>query len=77
MVSKIVDNGVSHKDMAYILQVGGIMVVLSIVAIGANVCNIYYSSRASVGFAAELRKGMFGKIQEYQLYAGQFDQLSY
>jgi len=65
LMSKIVDNGVSHKDMAYILQVGGIMVVLSIVAIGANIGNIYYSSRASVGFAAELRKGMFGKIQEF------------
>jgi ATP-binding cassette subfamily B multidrug efflux pump len=65
LMSKIVDNGVSHKDMAYILHVGGIMVVLSVVAIGANVGNIYYSSRASVGFAAELRKGMFGKIQEF------------
>jgi ATP-binding cassette subfamily B multidrug efflux pump len=36
LMSKIVDNGVSHKDMAYILQVGGIMVVLSVIAIGAN-----------------------------------------
>jgi ATP-binding cassette subfamily B protein len=65
LMSKIVDNGVSHKDMAYILQIGGIMVLLSIVAIGANVGNIYYSSHASVGFAAELRKGMFHKIQEF------------
>ncbi|MBB6130684.1 ABC transporter ATP-binding protein [Mucilaginibacter lappiensis] len=65
LMSKIVDNGVGHKDMAYILQVGGIMVALSVIAIGANVGNIYYSSHASVGFAAELRKGMFGKIQEF------------
>jgi len=33
-------------------------------AIAANVGNIYYSSHASVGFAAELRKGMFNKIQK-------------
>jgi len=36
LMSKIVDNGVSYKDMAYILQIGGIMVLLSIVAISAN-----------------------------------------
>jgi ATP-binding cassette subfamily B protein len=40
------------------------MVALSLVAIAANVGNIYYSSHASVGFAAELRKGIFNKIQK-------------
>ena len=65
LMSKIVDLGVKQKDMAYILHTGGFMVLLSIVAIVANVGNIYYSSQASVGFAAELRKGMFRKIQEF------------
>src|SRR5476651_935698 len=65
LMSKIVDFGVRQKNMAYILQTGGIMVILSLIAIAANVGNIYYSSHASVGFAAELRKGMFSKIQEF------------
>ena len=65
LMSKIVDVGVGHKDLHYILQTGGLMLVLSIIAIGANVGNIYYSSHASVGFAAEVRKGMFRKIQEF------------
>jgi ATP-binding cassette subfamily B protein len=64
LMSKIVDLGVSQKDMSYVLHTGGIMVALSILAIAANVGNIYYSSHASVGFAAELRKGMFNKIQK-------------
>jgi len=65
LMSKIVDNGVSQKSLPYIFQTGGIMVALSILAIAANIGNIYYSSQASVGFAAELRKGMFRKIQEF------------
>jgi len=65
MMSKIVDNGVMNKNLFYILQTGGIMVGLSLIAIAANVGNIYYSSHASVGFAAELRKGLFVKIQEF------------
>jgi ATP-binding cassette subfamily B multidrug efflux pump len=62
LMSKIVDLGILHKNMHYILQTGGIMVFLSLVAIAANVGNIYYSSHASVGFAAELRKGLFSKL---------------
>jgi ABC-type multidrug transport system, ATPase and permease components len=64
LMSKIVDLGVSQKNMSYVLHTGGIMVGLSLLAIAANVGNIYYSSHASVGFAAELRKGMFNKIQK-------------
>jgi ATP-binding cassette subfamily B protein len=65
LMSKIVDLGVRQKSLSYILQTGGIMVLLSLIAIAANVGNIYYSSHASVGFAAELRKGLFNKIQQF------------
>jgi ATP-binding cassette subfamily B multidrug efflux pump len=65
LMSKIVDTGVGHKDLTYIYQTGGIMILLSLIAIAANIGNIYYSSHASVGFAAEVRKGMFSKIHEF------------
>jgi ATP-binding cassette subfamily B protein len=58
LMSKIVDFGVSQKNMGYILHTEGIMVMLSLVAIAANVGNIYYSSHVSVGLAAELQKGI-------------------
>ena len=64
-MSKIVDKGIGQKNLDYILHTGGIMVVLSVIAIAANIGNIYFSSQASVGFAAELRKGLFNKIQEF------------
>ncbi len=65
LMSKIVDNGVGQKSMSYILHTGGIMLGLSLVAITANIGNIYYSSHASVGFAAELRKGLYNKILKF------------
>lgn len=65
LMSDIVDHGVRQKSLHYILQTGCIMVFLSLLAIAANIGNIYYSSHASVGFAAELRKKLFYKIQEF------------
>src|SRR5450755_4779097 len=65
LMSDIVDQGIRLKSLHYILHTGGIMVLLSLVAIAANIGNIYYSSHASVGFAAELRKGLFNKIQKF------------
>ncbi len=65
LMSRIVDIGVGRKDLDYILHTGLLMVGLSLVAILANVGNIYFSSRASVGFSAELRKGLFNKIQQF------------
>jgi len=65
LMSKIVDVGIGHKSMSYILQTGALMVGLSLVAIAANIGNIYFSSQASVGFSAELRKSMFEKIQQF------------
>ena len=64
-MSVIVDQGIKQKNLHQILLTGSIMVALSLLAIAANIGNIYYSSHASVGFAAELRKGIFSKIQEF------------
>ncbi|HEY4935288.1 MAG TPA: ABC transporter ATP-binding protein, partial [Puia sp.] len=65
LMSDIVDQGIRQKSLHYILQTGSVMVILSLLAIAANIGNIYYSSHASVGFAAELRKRLFSKIQEF------------
>lgn len=65
LTSKIVYNGVTQKSLDYIFHTGGIMIILSVIAITANIGSIYFSSQASVGFAAELRKGLFNKIQQF------------
>lgn len=65
MMSKIVDIGIQHKNLSYIIRTGGFMVGLSLLAILANVGNIWYSSQGSVGLATALRKELFSKIQDF------------
>ncbi len=65
MMSKIVDAGIPHKDISFIIRTGAYMVGLSLLAILANIGNIAYSSRASVGFVTGLRQGLFNRIQEF------------
>lgn len=65
LMAIIVDDGVMKKDLSTILHIGLIMVIFSVVAILANIANVYCSSKASVGFATDLRKKMFHKIQQF------------
>jgi ATP-binding cassette subfamily B multidrug efflux pump len=65
LMSQIVDQGVQRKNLHEVVMTGIIMLGLSFIAIVGNVGNIYYSSQASVGFAAELRQGLFTKIQQF------------
>ncbi len=65
LMSRIVDQGIQNRNIPYILQTGGLMVFLALLAIVANAGNIYYSSIASVGFVTGLRKSLFQKILQF------------
>lgn len=65
IMSKIVDVGVAHKDMYYVLRLGGIMLLVTALgALAATGRNII-SSRVSQKFGAELRLDLFKKIQGF------------
>ncbi len=61
----IIDNGVEKGNMKYVLTIGAIMVVVSIFSLSFGVLAGKYAARASAGFARNLRKGMYDKIQSY------------
>ncbi|WP_245586393.1 ABC transporter ATP-binding protein [Olivibacter sitiensis] len=65
LMSDIVDVGIKNSDLPYVYRTGGLMVLLSVIAILANIGNIYYSSRASVGSVTHLRNAIFRKIQSF------------
>ena len=73
MVQRIVDVGISQRDMAVVLQTGGYMVGLSvigvIVGIGCSTASVF----AAQGFGADLRDALFSKVQS--LSFGNIDQL--
>ncbi|MBS4175299.1 ABC transporter ATP-binding protein [Bacillus sp. FJAT-49736] len=63
IMSKIVDVGVANKDLSYVLQKGGLMLLITAIgAISASTRNIM-SCIVSQNFGAELRSDLFKKIQ--------------
>lgn len=73
MIERIVDNGISARNMTVVIQTGELMILLAFVgAIGGVGCTIF-SVLASQGFGADLRSAMFRKIQS--LSFGNLDRL--
>ncbi len=62
LVADIVDVGIRHGDTAYILQRCGLMVLLGVIGLAASITAQYFSAKAAVGMASELRLALFEKI---------------
>ena len=65
LMASIIDYGVNAGDMTHILKVGSLMIVIAIIGLLAGLGGAKYGARASKGFARNLRKAMFDKIQTY------------
>ena len=65
LMAKIVDVGIASKDVTYVTRMGALMVGIAILALIFGVAASITSANASMGFASELRKGIFNKIQSF------------
>lgn len=65
LMGKIVDVGVATKDLGYIGRTGVLMVAIALVCMALGSLNAKFSAEASQGFAANLRKALFDKIQSF------------
>lgn len=64
LMARIVDNGVMTRDISVVTRLGLTMLGVSLVGLTANFVNVFISSNASVGFATDLRRKLFDKIQK-------------
>ena len=68
-MAMLIDNGINGNggegDLGYILIMSGVLVVCCIISLLGGFGGGKYGAIASTGFAANLRKDMFHKIQEY------------
>ncbi len=62
VVADIVDVGIANGDTRYILQRCGLMVLLGLIGLAASITAQYFSAKAAVGMACELREALFCKI---------------
>ncbi|MBV9021348.1 MAG: ABC transporter ATP-binding protein [Ktedonobacteraceae bacterium] len=74
LMADIVDKGIVRKDIGYIWQIGGLMLL---VTIGGTICAIFgslYSARVAVGFGKILRAKIFHHAEKFSLH--EFDSVS-
>lgn len=64
-MGKIIDIGIATGDSSYILKTGLIMIVFAIISMIGGFGCMYFSSKSAYGFAANLRKDLIAKIQEF------------
>ncbi len=62
VVADIIDNGIKNGDTGYIWQRCALMVLLGFIGLAASVTAQYFSAKAAVGMASELRFALFQKI---------------
>ncbi|MBE7020955.1 MAG: ABC transporter ATP-binding protein [Ruminococcaceae bacterium] len=65
LMSRIIENGIMKGNTSYIVNVGILMVLVAIFAAFSGVMNARCSAKAGVSFAADLRAGIFSKVQEF------------
>ncbi|HXR21669.1 MAG TPA: ABC transporter ATP-binding protein [Acidimicrobiales bacterium] len=63
--AEIIDNGVVKGDTSYILGAGGVMLAVSVVQMACSVGAVYFGSRTAMAFGRDLRREVFGRVQEF------------
>lgn len=65
MVARIIDNGITKGDRAYILQAGGQMAVIALIGVAGTILMGYCCARLSSFITADIRNDVFKKTQTF------------
>lgn len=65
LMAMIVDNGIEKGNMKYVTIVGIVMLVMAFLSLTFGAVAGRTGAKASTGFAKNLRRGMFHRIQDY------------
>ncbi|MBE5958336.1 MAG: ABC transporter ATP-binding protein [Lachnospiraceae bacterium] len=65
MMSSIIDNGIDKGNLRHVYILGGVMVVFAVLGLLSGLGGGVFAAKASTGFAKNLRKAMYDKIQTF------------
>ncbi len=65
LMSLIINNGVSDRNIPYIIIVGIVMIVTAVLMAFGGIGGAYFGAKASINFAADLRKDAFDSVQKF------------
>jgi len=74
LTADIVNNGVVKGDTNYILRVGGIMLLVTLVGTICAVAGSFYSAKVAIGFGRLIRGKLFKRVGSFSLH--EFDKVS-
>lgn len=64
-MAHIINQGVEQQNIAYIIVAALLMILCAVLMMTGGVGGAYFGAKASVNFAADLRKDVFAKIQTF------------
>ena len=73
LMSDIVDKGVVGKDIGLIIETGLVMLGFTLIVSVCTVVARLFASKTAVGFARDLRRDIFQKVESYSL--NEFDKI--
>ena len=69
LMASLVNDGIRGNDgagdMSHIIKMGILMIVAALIGLGGGIMGGVFGAKASAGFAKNLRKGMFDRIQTF------------
>lgn len=65
LMAKIVDVGIANRDIGYVVRIGGLMLLLALMALIFGVLSSKFAAEASMGFGTEVRGALFDKVQGF------------
>jgi ATP-binding cassette subfamily B multidrug efflux pump len=73
LMSDIVDTGIVKGDTAYILRVGGLMLLVALGGVACSIVAAWLSARVGMGFGRDLRRRVFTRVEGFSL--SEFDRI--
>ena len=61
----IIDRGIATRNTAYILQVGGQMLAITVVQIACAITAVYFGARLAMAFGRDLRGAVFAQVGSF------------
>ena len=65
VVADIIDVGIAHRDSAYVLGRGGILILLGLIGLSSSITAQYFAAKAAVGCSTQMRGALFRHLNSF------------
>jgi ATP-binding cassette subfamily B protein len=68
LLADIINNGIAANNQTYILQKGGVMLLITFAGAAAAIASSFFSARVAVGFGRDVRAKLFRHVSKFSLH---------